>query len=227
MSTRGKRKPRPGTLRIRQDLAAGDSTPVATYQYTEREIDLYTSGLYAFKVNPENIQVYDPPDSTRIPPGGSWAMITRRLPPLEGQLDREFRVGRILWIERVRDADVNGFSKGGVYKVLCRSPWGEVCLWPYEYSTIDTAAIVSMWTAGEIVFHPTDIDNARFTEIAFYARTRGIGLGEAAVMALGSLSGPVGWFEPRADLAEECEAMERAVHESWEVRLSRRKEISV
>lgn len=40
-------------------------------------------------------------------------------------------------------------------------------------------------------------------------------------MALGSLSGPVGWFEPREDLAEECEAMERAVHEPWEIRRAR------
>jgi hypothetical protein len=211
MTTRRSRKPRPGTLRIREATGA----PVATYEFTENEVDRYDDLCGAFKVDPANVEVYKPSDSSRIEPEGAWAMITRKLPPLEGYLDREFRVGRILWIDRMRDADANGFSKGGVYKVLCRSPWGEVCLWPYEYSTVEPAAILEMWTAGEIVFHPTNIDGARFTEIAFYARCRGIGLGEAAVMALGSLTGPVGWFEPRGDLAEECEAMEQHVHRPW------------
>lgn len=76
-----------------------------------------------------------------------------------------------------------------------------------------------MWSDGELIFHPSRIDDVRFSEIAFYARSRGIGLADAAVMALGTLTGPVGWFEPRPDLAEECEAMERSVHRSWSVRI--------
>lgn len=172
---RRSRKSRPGTLRISQDQSPA-SAVVATYEFTEDEIDRYDDLFGAFKVDPANIQVYDPPDSAKISSDGSWAMITRKLPSIENNLNREFRVGRIVWIERLAGADINGFSKGGVYKVLCRSPWGEVCLWPYEYSTIDTTTIIEMWTAGEIVFHPLNIDNARFTDIAFYARSRGIGL---------------------------------------------------
>jgi hypothetical protein len=34
-------------------------------------------------------------------------------------------------------------------------------------------------------------------------------------MALGSLTGPVGWFEPAEELAEACESMARRVHEPW------------
>lgn len=208
------RKPRPGELRIDTE----GSTAFATYEYTDSAKDQYASTLRAmggfsrFRVDPANLEVYDPPEQTRVGPKGSWIMITRKLPPIEHRLDEHFRVGRILWAERSKGADVNGFLKGGVYKVLCPSPWGEVHLWPYEYRTLDVAVIVEMWTTGEIVFHPTRIDDARFTEIAFYARSRGVGLGEAAVMALGQLSGPVGWFEPTEELAAVCEAMERRVN---------------
>lgn len=208
------RKPKPGELRIDQH----GNVALATYEYTEQAKDQMASTMAGlsrmagFHVDPANLEVFDPPDSTRVPADGAWAMITRRLPSIEKGLDREFRVGRILWVDRPASADEQGFLKGGTYKVVCRSPWGEVHLWPYEYRVVDVPAILTMWTAEEIVFHPTNIDQARFTEIAFYARSRGVGLGQAAVMALGALSGPVGWFEPREDLAAECEAMERYVH---------------
>jgi hypothetical protein len=214
------RKPKPGELRIDQTAAV----PVATYEYTDDAKDNYASTLASmsrisrFRVDPANLEVYDPPEKARVPVDGAWAMITRRLPAIEHNLDLEFSVGRILWVERTRGTDDRGFLKGGVYKAMCRSPWGEVHLWPYEYRTVDVPAILEMWTASEIVFHPTAIDDARFTEVAFYARTRGISPGDAAVMALGSLSGLVGWFEPHPGLAEACEAMERRVHAPWPTR---------
>lgn len=163
--------------------------------------------------DPANLEVYDPRASQRLPPEGAWSMITRELPPLEGRLDEQLRVGRIFFLERLENADASGFLPGGLYKVRCRSPWGDLCLWPYEYAVLGATTVIELWSAEEIVFHPTNIDQARFSDIAFYARSRGIGLGEAAVMALGTLAGPVGWFEPRADLAGACESTARSVHD--------------
>lgn len=169
-----------------------------------------------------NALVYDPTGKQRIGKSGAWAMITRQIGPLERNLHEHLRVARIFFVEHVGGADDYGFMPDGSYKVLCRSPWGDVVLWPYEYSTIDPTTVVQLWTAGEIRFHPTAIDNARMNEITFYARSRGIGLADAAVMALGTLTGPVGWFEPREDLAAEAEAMERHVRRPLSARRQRR-----
>lgn len=173
--------------------------------------------------DPANLEVYSPGERQRIPEAGGWAMITRKLPPLERALDREIRVGRVFYVERSGgNVDAEGFAPDGTCKALCRSPWGDVWLWPYEYSLIPVLDVVALWAAEELVFHPLQIEGARFNEIAFYARSRGIGLADAAAMALGTLSGSVGWFEPRADLAEECEALERSVHRPWPVRIGER-----
>jgi hypothetical protein len=163
--------------------------------------------------DPANLEVYSPGERQRIAATGAWVMITRKLPPIEGGADKEFRVGRIFYAEHLPNADAVGFAPNGSYKVICRLPWASVCLWPYEYAAIDVTAVTEMWTAGELVFHPLRIDGARLTDICFYARSRGIGLADAAVMALGTLAGAVGWFEPCAGLAEQCEEMERAVHD--------------
>ena len=61
---------------------------------------------------------------------------------------------------------------------------------------------------------PLNIEAARLNEVTFYCRSRGIGLAEAAVMALGSLEEPVGWFEPHPDLAPAMEAMAKRVNTS-------------
>jgi hypothetical protein len=171
--------------------------------------------------DPANIEAYDPGPKQRIPEAGAWGIIVRKLPSIEGGVDREIKVGRIFYLERLPNSDGEGFVKGGLYKALLRSPWGDLHLWPYEYSTIEALPLVEMWSAGELIFHPLRIDDARLQEIAFYARSRGIGLADAAVMALGTLSGNVGWFEPRPDLAEQCEEMERRVHSTpWRVGFS-------
>lgn len=170
--------------------------------------------------DPANLEVYDPGQKQLIPEAGAWGLITRKLPALEGRVDENIRVGRIFYLKRQPNADAKGFIKGGVYKALLCSPWGELHLMPYEYSTIEPLALTEMWAAGELIFHPLRIDDARFQEIAFYARSRGIGLADAAVMALGTMTGNVGWFEPRPDLAEQCENLERSVNSfPWPVRV--------
>lgn len=194
--------------------------PTATefgYELDRKTKDSLASFL---RGDPANLEVYDPGPRQRLPEAGAWGLITRKLPPLESAVDKEIKVGRIFYLERLPNTDADGFIKGGLYKALLRSPWGELHLWPYEYSTIEPLAVISMWSEGELIFHPLRIDDARLQEIAFYARTRGIGLADAAVMALGTLTGNVGWFEPRSDLAEECEAMEQSVHSvRWPVRV--------
>lgn len=152
-------------------------------------------------VDSAGMEVYQPGESALVPESGAWAMIRRLLPPLEGRIDEKMRVGRIFWIERVENTDEEGFRPDGTYKVKCQSPWGEVCLWPYEYATVTVPNLMDYWQAGEMIFHPLNIDQARLNDVTFYARSRGIGLAEAAVMALGSLDEPVGWFEPHSELA--------------------------
>lgn len=175
------------------------------FQLTDAEIPLSWG-------EPCNREVYRPGDKQLIPPTGQWAMITRQLPPLEGRIDEHFGVGRIFYLEHLSDSDAQGYRPDGTYKVICHSPWGDVCLWPYEYSALPVETIISLWSLGEIEFHPINIESGRLNEVVFYCRSRGIGLADAAVMALGTFSGSVGWFEPRADLAEECEAMATHVH---------------
>lgn len=184
------------------------------YELADKEKDRISEGLYG---DPANLLVHDPGEKQRVPAGGAWAMVTRQLPPVEGGVDRNMRVGRVFYVEHLSNADSAGFLPDGSYRVLCRSPWGDVCLWPYEYSVFPAVDLTELWAVGELIFHPLHIDDARFSQVVFYARSRGIGLADAAVMALGTLSGPVGWFEPRPDLAEACEAMERRVHRPWPV----------
>lgn len=50
--------------------------------------------------DPANMEVYDPGLKQRIPEAGAWGLITRKLPPLEGGVDKEIRVGRIFYLER-------------------------------------------------------------------------------------------------------------------------------
>lgn len=162
--------------------------------------------------HPANAEVYDPSDDKIVPADGAWALIIRQLPAIEGQIDQHVRVGRVFYIERLDGTDDRGFLASGQYKVISHTPWGDVQLWPYEYSIIAPQTLIELWQAGELLFHPTAVDKARFNEVAFYARSRGIGLADAAVIALGTLTGSVGWFEPPADLAEQMEAFERRIN---------------
>lgn len=96
---------------------------------------------------------------------------------------------------------------------ICRSPFGDVHLWPYEYSVIETAKVIEYWAEDELTFHPMKTDIATFNAIIFYARSRGIALADAMVFALGTLVGPVGWFEPSdPTVAADMEAMAERIH---------------
>jgi len=184
----------------------------ATFERTEDELEFLCDREALFGSQPAQDDVYRPNSKQRIPKEGAWAMIIRKLPGIEGGIDKHFRVGRIFYMEHERSADQFGFMPDGRYKVLCNSPWGTLHLWPYEYSVIPVPTILPLWQDGELVFHPTNVQLTRFNDIVHYSRSRGISLADAMVMALGTLKGPVGWFEPRTDLAVECEAMEQAVH---------------
>ena len=88
---------------------------------------------------------------------------------------------------------------------------------------IDPARLTTLWALGDLTFHPTQLSHAAFSDIVFYARSRCIPLADAAVMALGSFSGSIGWFEPATpELAEEAEELERRIHRPWKRRKRKR-----
>jgi hypothetical protein len=166
-------------------------------------------------LRPEDYDVIDPRDSQLVPKAGAWIMIVRPLPPMEFGMHEHIRVGRVFYAEHQSNADDAGFVPDGSYKVNVNSPWGSVTLWPYEYSVIPVDRILTYWQEGALTFHPQQESVAQFNAIVFYARQRCIGLADAMVMALGSLAGPVGWFEPATpELAVWMEGMGEELHES-------------
>lgn len=160
--------------------------------------------------NPANRFSYDPQPQHRIPEVGAWVMILRPLPAIERNIDRHIRVGRMFYATRSsNNTDKEGFDPSGTYRARLQTEWGDVWVWPYEYAKIETDAILAMWQSGELEFHPTDVSLAELNEQVFYARSRGMGLAQAAAMALGSVEANIGWFEPRGDLVPELEDWSR------------------
>ena len=179
-------------------------------QGKEKEILSRRNALFG---DPAGRLVYDPGEMQRIPKEGAWVMITRQLPGIEKGIDKKIRVGRVFYAEHDGAADEFGFLPDGAYKITLRSPWGDVKVWPYEYSTIDAGKLMELWQGKQLLFHPTNVELTRMNDIVFYARSRGIGLADAMVLALGTLKGPVGWFEPGTKkLVKECEDLEQYVH---------------
>ncbi len=193
-----------------------------TFRLTEGEVEDHDAVDMFWHADPANSEVYAPRESSLVAETGAWAMIRRALPALEGRVDQHFRIGRVFWVQQIAETDAEGFRPDGMYKVKCPSPWGEVCFWPYEYSVISTESLMAAWQDGELIFHALNMEAARLDDVVFYARSRGISLEVAAVMALGAVSedddedtemaGPVGWFEPREDLAPEMEALAARVN---------------
>lgn len=181
-----------------------------SYELTEEAKEARDQS-FMLGVDPANRMVYDPGKS-KIPQDGAWVMITRQLPPMEHRLNKKVRVGRIFWVGQHEESDDFGFLFNGTYKVFCQTEWGSLWLWPYEYSPIEVESILIMWQADEIVFHPVNMELGRLNDIIYYARAKGISLQDATVMALGTIKGPVGWFEPKPELATRCESMEARVH---------------
>lgn len=152
--------------------------------------------------NPLNGDVYDPHENQMLPETGAWVMIRRQLPPIERGVDKQVTIGRVFWSERLADSDEEGFRPDGTYKVRCLSPFGELCLWPYEYVTMDPKFLISAWQEGAIKFHPTGIAESQFNDQVFYCMSRGISRADAVVMSLGTMTGPIGWFEPDQEIVE-------------------------
>jgi len=182
------------------------------------------SGI-AWNVDRANLLAFDPTKKQKIPKTGAWVMITRRLPPIEGGIDEKVRVGRMFYACHHDDADEEGFRPNGMYAVRITTPeeigsqGRDLTILPYEYSIIPVEEILALWTTGEIIFHPRNVGRAQLDATVFYARSRGIAVADAMVMALGTLSGDVGWFEPLEEIAVDLEAMEERVNR-WKPRRS-------
>lgn len=175
----------------------------ASYALREDELEAQIDVVTCWRdAHPANTDVYAPREHQRVPKGGAWALIMRRLPPLERNLDEQLRPALVFWVEHMANADDEGFTPNGTYQVLCRSPFGDVVLWPYEYAVIRPEFLTDAWQRGELLFHPMATSEKPFSDILFYCLSRGISRGDAVVMALGTMSGPVGWFEPVPELAE-------------------------
>jgi hypothetical protein len=184
------------------------------YQRTGDDLDaarLERIGFDPF-ADSANADVVDPREHQMVAKGGSWAMITRALPPMEFDLHKEVRVGRVFHVQHFSNADNLGFLPEGTYKVTCHAPWHELTLWPYEYSVVPPVRLLDYWQEGALIFHPMGVEDGRFNDVVFYARSRGIDVADAMVMALGTLQGPVGWFEPHPSIAADIEALAERIN---------------
>lgn len=202
---------------------------LVSYRPTAKQVDSRDAMEFSpLWTDPANRLAYDPGEKQIIPKAGAWIMITRRLPPIEGNLDKLVRVGEIYWAFHHSDSDAEGFRPTGLYNVFIsvakQQPVRELTLWPYEYAKMSTGSILACWEDSEIVFHPKDSTPWLLNQQVFYARSRGIALEDALVMALGTIEGDIGWFEPVPELAQACEAMEERAHR-W--RPTRRKLLSI
>lgn len=184
-----------------------------SYKLSDEAIEGRDARGFGFRTDPADRESYDAPKAKIIPKEGAWVIITRQLPPLEGELDKTVLVGRIFYALHHEDSDEQGFRPSGLYLLRLNSPENrDLYVFPYEYSVMDVATILKCWQDGEMDFHPRNVDLATMNNIVFYARARGISMADAMVMALGTLKGDVGWFEPKAGLAKAMEAMEERVH---------------
>lgn len=190
-----------GHLYRRADGGFTYERPRGSDDYAELLAEFGGGFLGTGLVSSANEDVVRPRDNQRVPKGGAWAMVARQLPPLERNIDEHLVVGAAVWVTHEDNADDYGFLPDGTYRVLCASPWGDLKLWPYEYTVVPVERLLAYWQGGTHVFHPLRRDLAATNAVVFYARSRGIALAEAMAMALGTLSGPVGWFEPVPEVA--------------------------
>lgn len=187
----------PGDTRVARQNAEGKLTYEATDQ--EKQLTFEDRG-FAWDTGLDCVENwrYNPPARSRIPQTGGWAMLIRKPmfgPPLQDRL----KVGMVFWARHEENCDEFGFNQRGEYAVIIQSPWAEFKLFPWEYSVMDTASLFGMWQNKEMAFRP-HIGITIFSDALFYVQSRGIGLEEALPMVLGTITGNVGWFRPRADL---------------------------
>ena len=148
-------------------------------------------------------EIFDPSQKKRIPKAGAWVMLLR-IPNI--QIQKNLCRGQIFFAKQAETAaDSIGFDTRGMYKIQIFTPWGECCLWPYEYSVPKLDDVLSLWDSKELIFHPFQ-GEPRMTDVLSYIRSRGIGLAQALPMALGSFTEPVGWFDVAEEIRESIEA---------------------
>ena len=155
----------------------------------------------AFHCDPRNVWRYAPPPEAMVPKGGAWCIVRSALPPMEREIDTHVTVGRVFWCEHVSDnCDDEGFEPDGSYGVLARTPFGEPKLLPHEYRTISVPLLMECTQQHGFEFNPMKASAHQMNDTLFYCMSRGIPRVDAMVMALGTISGPVGWFDPHPDL---------------------------
>ncbi len=193
---------------IRKRLPLWETRGPDTYELSDEAKDAEADVDARHQGNPANRFMYDPQSQHRIPEVGAWVMIVQSLPPIERGIDKHILVGRMFYAMRSsNNTDKEGFDANGTYRARLQTEWGDVWIWPYEYAKIETDALLAMWQSGELEFHPVDISLAELNEQVFYARSRGMGLAQAAAMALGSIEANIGWFAPREDLVPALTAL--------------------
>jgi len=167
----------------------------------DEEADVEDAMSRAHHADPRNVWRYAPPPEAMVPKGGAWCIIRDDLPPMEREIDKHVTVGRVFWCEHVSDnCDDEGFEPDGSYGVLARTPFGEPKLMPWEYRTITVPLLMECTQQHGFVFNPMKASAHQMNDTLFYCMSRGIPRVEAMVMALGTMSGPVGWFDPHPDL---------------------------
>lgn len=173
-----------------------------TYERSDAEKERRRGADATFRMNPLDSDIYDPPQDRRISSDGAWVMILRT--PFAFPKRFRFQRGQIFFATHEDGADEFGFMASGDYKIRITTPWGQCCLWPYEYSVMDPASIMPLKAEGELEFIPFT-KNAVLNDQVFYLRSRGIPLNDAMVMTLGTLKSAVGWFRPSRKVARELE----------------------
>jgi hypothetical protein len=182
-----------------QPIITGGS--VSYRAIADQEAKVEDAIVHAFHCDPRNVWRYQPPPEAMVPKGGAWCIIRSALPPMEREIDSHVTVGRVFWCEHVSDnCDDEGFEPDGSYAVLARTPFGEPRLLPHEYRTISVPLIMEITQQNGFTFHPSKSSAHEVNDTLFYCMSRGIPRGDAMVMALGTLSGPVGWFDPHPGL---------------------------
>ena len=191
MSLRRKKKtsPIPATARIDPETNE--------ISYRLEDDDLYTASLADRRGDDgRGIWRWTPPENRIVAKTGSWGVMTTEALPVVSPFSEEITIGRVFFLQHQPGADNKGFNPDGTYSVVCRSPWGDVVLWPWEYCVLKTETITELWSAGHLVFNAMQAAaEASVSDRMFYCMSRGIPRADAMVMALGDVTKPVGWFE--------------------------------
>lgn len=166
----------------------------------EKSLLIETFRMGPYPLHHGNFEMFDPDASKIIPRKGAYVMILRPL-PIAAPFDK-IKPGMVFWAKHPQGTDSRGFDAKGYYKVELFTPWGTPHVWPYEYSPIQASRLVALYDAGELLFHPQNIELASLEMRVYYLMSRGITKEQALLLMLGKLNRNIGWWEPREDLKE-------------------------